>query len=131
MVLIKNTLIHLTAISVLVLLIIVLERRASGKQNMSNRIFKTQICGINRGERKKLRAYINLLHEVCYLKADTEMDIISGFMFSEDMKGKVKCFTDYGITYAYPFKHNFPSKADLLAEKKAQEKELNNWEEEY
>lgn len=99
---------------------------------MSNRIIKTQICGIAREERKILRSYLDLLHEVCYLRADTEIDMISGFMFSEGMKGKVKCFTDYGITYACPFKHPFPSKSDLLAEKKAQEKEIdNNWEDEY
>lgn len=100
---------------------------------MSNRIRKTQICGINRDARKKLRSYLNLLHEVCYLKADTEMDYISGYMESNNLQGKVKCFTDYGITYAYPCKHDFPSKPDLLAEKKAQAEAWSNdaWEDEY
>ena len=100
---------------------------------MSNRIYKTQICGINRGERKRLRSYLNLLHEVCYLKAETEMDYISGFMFSMNMQGKVKCFTDYGIRFAFPSEHNFPSKQDLLAEKKAQEEAWpsDGWEDEY
>lgn len=99
---------------------------------MSNRIIKTQICGIAGEERKILRSYLDLLHEVCYLRAEYVSDIISGFMFSEGMKGKVKCFTDYGITYAYPFEHPFLSKSDLLAEKKALEEEFdNNWEDEY
>lgn len=100
---------------------------------MSNRIIKTQICGINRKERKRLRSYLNLLHEVCYLRADIEMDYISGYLEANSLKGKVKCFTDYGIVYAYSYKHDFPSKANLLAEKKAQEEAWpeNSWENEY